>query len=63
LLAELDAGGPAGPSDEPLLRKLQWSRSRASQVFNELEENGLVRASEKPSKSGRRPRRVYEAIT
>jgi energy-coupling factor transporter ATP-binding protein EcfA2 len=59
LLAELEAGGPAGPSDEALLRKLGWSRSRASQVFGELQKAGLVRADEKPSKAGRRPRRVY----
>jgi AAA ATPase domain len=59
LLAELEAGGPAGPSDEGLLRKLGWSRSRASQVFGELRKGGFVRADEKPGKFGRRPRRVY----
>jgi MoxR-like ATPase len=59
LLAELEAAGPAGPSDEALLRRLGWSRSRASQVFSELEANGFVRADERPSKAGRRPRRIF----
>jgi len=59
LLAELEANGAASPSDEGLLTKLGWKRSRASQVFRELEKQGLVRALERPG-SGGRPRRVYE---
>jgi type II secretory pathway predicted ATPase ExeA len=59
LLAELEAGGPASPSDEGLLQRLGWSRARASQVFGELLERGLVRASTAPS-AGSRPRRLYE---
>jgi energy-coupling factor transporter ATP-binding protein EcfA2 len=59
LLAELEAGGPASPSDEGLLQRLGWSRARASQVFGELLEHGLVRASTAPS-AGSRPRRLYE---
>jgi energy-coupling factor transporter ATP-binding protein EcfA2 len=59
LLAELDANGAASPSDQGLLTKLGWTRSRASQVFRDLEKRGLVRALERPG-SGGRPRRVYE---
>ncbi len=59
LLAEVEANGAASPSDEGLLRKLGWTRGRASQVFRELEEQGLVRALERPG-SGGRPRRLYE---
>lgn len=59
LLAELEAGGPASPSDEGLLQRLGWSRARASQVFGELLEHGLVRVSTAPS-AGSRPRRLYE---
>jgi hypothetical protein len=61
LLAELEAGGPASPSDAGLLKSLGWSRSRASQVFGELEENGLVQASDRPGTGGR-PRRIYEVV-
>ena len=59
LLAELEAGGGASPSDEGLLKKLGWSRSRASQVFGELEKKGFVRASSQPGTHSR-PRRFYE---
>jgi energy-coupling factor transporter ATP-binding protein EcfA2 len=59
LLAELEAGGGASPSDEGLLKKLGWSRSRASQVFGELEKQGFVRASSQPGTHSR-PRRFYE---
>jgi hypothetical protein len=60
LLAELEANGPASPSDQGLLQRLGWSRSRASQVFGELTEHDLVRATSSPS-AGTRPRRVFEA--
>lgn len=59
LLAEVEASGAASPSDQGLLTKLGWTRSRASQVFRELEKQGLVRALERPG-SGGRPRRLYE---
>jgi energy-coupling factor transporter ATP-binding protein EcfA2 len=59
LLSELEANGPASPSDQGLLTKLGWTRSRASQLFQQLEKQGLVRALERPG-SGGRPRRVYE---
>jgi energy-coupling factor transporter ATP-binding protein EcfA2 len=61
LLAELEANGPASPSDQGLLQRLGWSRSRASQVFGELMEHDLVRATSSPS-AGTRPRRVFEPI-
>jgi AAA ATPase domain len=61
LLAELDANGAASASDEGLLTKLGWTRSRASQVFRELESKGFVRATDRPGARSR-PRRVYEVI-
>lgn len=61
LLAELEANGAASPSDQGLLRRLQWTRSRASQVFGELEKQGLVAVFERPGGGGR-PRRIYEVI-
>jgi energy-coupling factor transporter ATP-binding protein EcfA2 len=60
LLAEVEANGAASPSDQALLTKLGWTRSRASQVFRELEQHGLVRPLERPGPRGR-PRRLYEA--
>jgi energy-coupling factor transporter ATP-binding protein EcfA2 len=59
LLAEVEANGAASPSDEGLLKKLGWTRGRASQVFRELEQQGLVRSLERPGTRGR-PRRLYE---
>ncbi len=59
LLAEIEANGAASPSDQALLQKLGWTRSRASQVFRELEQHGLVRPLERPGTRGR-PRRLYE---
>jgi len=59
LLAEVEANGAASPSDQGLLKRLGWTRSRASQVFRELEKQGLVRALERPGTGGR-PRRIYE---
>ncbi len=59
LVEELEAGGPASPSDDALLQRLGWKRSRASQVFAELERNGLVRAASRAG-AGTRPRKVYE---
>jgi AAA ATPase domain len=61
LLVELQGSGPAGPSDEWLLRRFGWSRSRASQLFGELERQGLVQVSQRPGRTGR-PRNVYEVV-
>jgi hypothetical protein len=61
LVEELEASGPASPSDEGLLRRLGWQRSRASQVFAELERHGIVRSTARPGR-GTRPRKVYELV-
>lgn len=56
--AELTALGAASASDEALLSRLGWTRSRAVQVLTRLEELGLVRGED--VKLGRgRPRKVY----
>lgn len=60
LFSELLRRGPSGPSDDALLRRMNWSRPRAYQVFQQLERNGLIRsANDRPSGPGR-PRKVYE---
>jgi len=58
LLAELEARGAASASDKDLLQSLGWTRSRAVQVFSELEKAGLV-ASETEKGPAGRPRKVY----
>ena len=45
LMSELESLGPASASDERLLQRLGWTRSRAVQVFRELEDAGFVTAS------------------
>jgi hypothetical protein len=60
LLAELETVGGASASDERLLTRLGWTRARASQVFGELEREGLVEATAEPRASGR-PRRVFHS--
>jgi energy-coupling factor transporter ATP-binding protein EcfA2 len=58
LLAELEAMGSASASNEELLKRLGWTRPRATQVFHELEQAGLVTSRETKSHGGR-PRKVY----
>jgi hypothetical protein len=58
-MAELEALGGASASDEELLRRLGWTRARASQVLGELAAAGLVEASDEQSPGGGRPRRVF----
>lgn len=60
MLAELEALGPVSASDGDLLERLGWSRVRATQVLNRLQEGGLVTASaqREPGAPGR-PRKVY----
>jgi energy-coupling factor transporter ATP-binding protein EcfA2 len=58
LMAELEALGPASASDERLLRRLGWTRARAVQVFKQLEQAGIVTASEQRGRAGR-PRKIY----
>lgn len=57
LVEDLLAYGPTSASDESLLRRLNWSRARATQVFKQLEGEGLVRPL--PSRGGG-GRKVYE---
>ena len=61
LLAELEARGAASASDEDLLQSLGWTRTRAVQVFSELEKEGLV-ASEMEKGPAGRPRKVYRPV-
>jgi energy-coupling factor transporter ATP-binding protein EcfA2 len=51
--------GPAGASDETLLRQIGASRQRASQLMHELEAAGLLETIEQhePGRRGRPPRR------
>jgi DNA-binding MarR family transcriptional regulator len=58
LMAELESLGPASASDKQLLQRLGWTRSRAVQVFRQLEEAGLVTSETVKGDSGR-PRKVY----
>jgi hypothetical protein len=59
LLAELESMGAASASDEELLRRLGWTRPRATQVFAELEAAGLVTSREVKGQGGR-PRKVFQ---
>jgi energy-coupling factor transporter ATP-binding protein EcfA2 len=59
LLAELENVGSASASDEELLKRLGWTRPRATQVFQELEQAGLVISREVKGHGGR-PRKVYQ---
>lgn len=58
LLTELENIGSASASDEELLKRLGWTRPRATQVFRELEKAGLVTSREVKGHGGR-PRKVY----
>jgi energy-coupling factor transporter ATP-binding protein EcfA2 len=58
LLSELENMGSASASDEELLKRLGWTRPRATQVFRELEQAGLVTSREAKGHSGR-PRKIY----
>lgn len=58
LMAELESLGPTSASDEKLLGRLGWTRSRAVQVFRQLEEKGLVTSTTVRGESGR-PRKLY----
>jgi hypothetical protein len=61
LVQELEANGGASASDQRLLARLGWTRSRATQVFRGLEEIGVVRGSLERNGPGR-PRKVYELV-
>jgi hypothetical protein len=57
-LAELEALGPISASDDRFLKRLGWTKARASKVLNSLQEAGLVTSSEEIMGPGR-PRKVY----
>ena len=59
LAAELEALGAAAASDDALLSRLGWTRTRAVQVLTRLEEAGLVRSDEVREGSQGRPRKVF----
>lgn len=59
LFDELEACGPASASDTELLRRMNWSRGRAVQVFNKLEAAGVIR-SHRQQVEGGGVRKVYE---
>jgi len=61
LAAELGALGAAAASDEALLSRLGWTRSRAVQVFTSLEAAGLVLAEDVRAGQGR-PRKVFRLV-
>jgi len=61
LVAELESLGPTSASDEQLLSRLGWTRTRAVQVFRQLEEKGLVTSTTVKGESGR-PRKLYRPV-
>jgi ABC-type cobalamin/Fe3+-siderophores transport system ATPase subunit len=58
VVADLEAHGPASASDPSFLARVGFGRSRAAQIFAELERAGLVDASTDRAAGGR-PRKVY----
>ncbi len=56
---ELEALGGASASDEEFLRRLGWTRARASQVLGDLAQSKLVTASDEQTNGAGRPRRVF----
>src|SRR5207244_4139396 len=52
LMAELESLGPTSASDEQLLKRLGWTRTRAVQVLRQLEEKGLVTSETAKDESG-----------
>lgn len=54
LIDYLESNGPASASDTKLQAAFGWSRSRATQLFRELERAGLAQAMTERSGSGRR---------
>ena len=59
LFTELMDLAPVSASDKRLLDRLGWTRTRASQVFKQLEEAGLVVVTEEAPDGPGRPRKVY----
>jgi energy-coupling factor transporter ATP-binding protein EcfA2 len=57
--AELRSIGPSSASDKQFLKRLGWTRERASQVLRQLEEAGVVESFLERGEQGGRPRKVY----
>jgi hypothetical protein len=61
LFTEVMDLGPVSASDSRLLDRLGWTRPRATQVFKQLEEAGLVVVTEQAPDGPGRPRKLYAA--
>ncbi len=61
LAEELEAIGWAGASDERLLDRLGWTRTRVIQVIGELRDRGLVQVREERTGRGR-PRKLFRVV-
>src|SRR6478609_7536536 len=61
LAQELEAIGWAAASDERLLDRLGWTRTRVIQVIGELRDEGLVQVREERTGRGR-PRKVFRVV-
>jgi energy-coupling factor transporter ATP-binding protein EcfA2 len=59
LADDLARNGPSGPSDPQLLRRIGWSRPRAYQVFQALQQAGFVEVSSERSGRAGRPVHTY----
>ncbi|MDO5712353.1 MAG: hypothetical protein Q4P32_11515, partial [Micrococcales bacterium] len=60
LVAAMEELGPVSPSDDRLLARTGWTSSRASQVFRQLLDVGLVAYREVRGDRPGRPARLYE---
>lgn len=60
LVAAMEELGPVSPSDDRLLERTGWTSSRASQVFRQLLDVGLVAYREVRGDRPGRPARLYE---
>jgi hypothetical protein len=59
LADDLARNGPSGPSDSQLLRRIGWSRPRAYQVFQALQQGGFAEVSAERSGRAGRPIHTY----
>jgi energy-coupling factor transporter ATP-binding protein EcfA2 len=59
LADDLARNGPSGPSDPELLRRIGWSRPRAYQVFQALQQAGFAEVSSERSGRAGRPVHTY----
>ena len=59
LADDLARNGPSGPSDPELLRRIGWSRPRAYQVFQALQQAGFAEVSSVRSGRAGRPVHTY----